>query len=268
VIYYFSGSGNSRHVARLIARESGQKLFSLNKFFKDNCCFQKGRELIECSQPLPLPDDKDEVLVFVHPTYAWRQPRLLTSFLAASARQLKQRQLYFVATAGSGFGGSEKYLRRLCRDLGATYMGLATILMPENYTAMFAIPDEAEAKRLIKAGEVKAKNAAAAIRAGSPLLPDPALCKRSFLLSTVVNPIFYKFLVKSRAFYADDRCSSCRVCELICPLNCIVMAENESGALRPQWTDNCTHCMACINHCPTKAIEYGTASRNKRRYFI
>ncbi|NLV99301.1 MAG: 4Fe-4S binding protein [Clostridiaceae bacterium] len=268
MIYYFSGSGNSRHVAKLLARESGQELFSLNKFFKDKCRFRKGRDLIECSEPLPLPDDKNQVLVFVHPTYGWRQPRLLTSFLAANARQLKHRKLYFVATAGSGFGGSEKYLLRLCRDVGAEYMGLATILMPENYTAMFAIPDEPEADRLIQAGEARAQEAAAAIRAGSKLLPDPGLCKRPFLLSTVVNPLFYKFIVKSRAFYADDRCDSCRVCQLICPLNCISMETDENGDLRPHWSDNCTHCMACINHCPRQAIEYGRASHNKRRYFI
>lgn len=142
MIYYFSGSGNSRHLAKLIARECEHGLFSLNKFFKDNCSFREGRHLIECAKILPVPDDKDQALVFVHPTYGWRQPRLVTNFLLANAEQLKQRKLYFVATAGSGFGDSEKYLRRLCQHVEAEYMGLAAILMPENYTAMFAIPDE------------------------------------------------------------------------------------------------------------------------------
>ncbi len=268
MIYYFSGSGNSRHLAKLLARESGHELFSLNKFFKDNCSFHKGRELIACGKTLPLPENKDEALVFVHPTYGWRQPRLVTSFLTAQADRLKNRQLYFVATAGSGFGGSEKYLRRLCQTVNADYMGLATIIMPENYTAMFAIPDEVEAEHLINRGEVKAKNAALLIKDGARLKPDPELCKWSYLLSTVINPLFYKFFVKSRNFYADDRCDSCRVCELICPLNCITMKKNDAGRLRPQWSDNCTHCMACINHCPTQAIEYGKASHNKRRHHI
>lgn len=121
---------------------------------------------------------------------------------------------------------------------------------------------------MIDDGEIKAGEVALAIKDGSKLKPDPDLCKWPFLLSTVVNPLFYTFLVKSRAFYADDRCDSCRICEHICPLNCISMEANESGELRPQWSDNCTHCMSCINHCPTKAIEYGKASRNKRRYYI
>ncbi|MDD2426609.1 MAG: EFR1 family ferrodoxin [Eubacteriales bacterium] len=268
MIYYFSGSGNSRYLARLIARESGHELISLNIFFKDNCRFRKGRELLDCVKDLPLPDDKNEALVFVHPTYGWRQPRLITSFLSVSAGQLENRKLYFVATAGSGFGGSEKYLRRLCQDVNAEYMGLATILMPENYTAMFAIPGEEEAKQLIQEGELKAVRAGAAIKEGSRLEADSGLCRWPFILSAVVNPIFYAFFVKSRAFYADDRCDSCRICELICTLNCINMVSDESFALRPQWSDNCTHCMACINHCPTGAIEYGKASQNKRRYYI
>lgn len=268
MIYYFSGSGNSRHLAKVLARETGQKLFSLNKFMKNNCSFHKGRTLLDCTTVLPLPTDETQPLIFVHPTYGWRQPRLVTSLLAANAQQLQGRKLYFVATAGSGFGGSEKFLRRLCQDVAAEYMGLATILMPENYTAMFAIPDEAEAERLIEGGQEKVEEVSRAISSGQLIKPDPDLCKFPFLLSSVINPLFYSFFVRSSAFYADDKCDSCRVCELICPLNNIKMKINKNGNLRPQWNDNCTHCMACINHCPTKAIEYGRASRGKRRYYI
>lgn len=268
MIYYFSGSGNSRILAKLIAKNTGRKLFSLNKFMKDNCSFHKGRTLLDCAQPLPVPSDESEPLVFVHPTYGWRQPRLVTSLLAANARQLQGRKLYFVATAGSGFGGSAKYLRRLCQELAAEYMGLATIVMPENYTAMFAIPDESEANNLIQSGQDKAAGVAQAILSGERIAADPELCRFAFLLSSVINPLFYTFFVKSNAFYADDRCDSCRVCELICPLKNIKMETNKNGELRPHWNDNCTHCMACINHCPTKAIEYGRASRGKRRYYI
>jgi len=35
---------------------------------------------------------------------------------------------------------------------------------------------------------------------------------------------------------------------------------------KPHWLGNCTHCMACICHCPAEAIEYGKKSEGKRRY--
>ena len=35
---------------------------------------------------------------------------------------------------------------------------------------------------------------------------------------------------------------------------------------KPAWSKKCTHCMACICYCPTKAIEYGKKSVGKPRY--
>lgn len=32
------------------------------------------------------------------------------------------------------------------------------------------------------------------------------------------------------------------------------------------WSNQCTHCMACIANCPVEAIEYGTMTQNKERY--
>lgn len=37
---------------------------------------------------------------------------------------------------------------------------------------------------------------------------------------------------------------------------------------KPVWGKNCTHCMACICHCPTEAIEYGAKSTGKPRFHL
>ncbi|MBP9515735.1 MAG: 4Fe-4S binding protein, partial [Clostridia bacterium] len=37
---------------------------------------------------------------------------------------------------------------------------------------------------------------------------------------------------------------------------------------KPVWGKSCTHCMACINFCPTNAIEYGKHSIGLRRYTL
>lgn len=34
----------------------------------------------------------------------------------------------------------------------------------------------------------------------------------------------------------------------------------------PSWGDTCSHCMACIGNCPTRAIEYGKITQEKEQY--
>ena len=74
-------------------------------------------------------------------------------------------------------------------------------------------------------------------------------------------PVFYRFFVKADAFRATDACIGCGKCVELCPLNNIRL---ENG--KPVWGKNCTHCMACICHCPKEAIEYGKKSKGKPRY--
>ena len=62
-------------------------------------------------------------------------------------------------------------------------------------------------------------------------------------------------------FSVRKNCIGCGKCARLCPLNDISIVDD-----RPVWGKNCTHCMACICHCPTGAIEYGRKSLGKPRY--
>ncbi len=79
--------------------------------------------------------------------------------------------------------------------------------------------------------------------------------------SALVNPLFYRLIVKAKAFTVSDACTSCGHCAAVCPLGNIRL---DGG--KPVWGTECTHCMACICGCPTSAIEYGRASVGKPRY--
>ena len=46
---------------------------------------------------------------------------------------------------GGEIGNAEKYLKKLCENVGFEYMGVKEIVMPENYIALFDAPDENEA---------------------------------------------------------------------------------------------------------------------------
>ena len=67
--------------------------------------------------------------------------------------------------------------------------------------------------------------------------------------------------VHAKKFQATSACTSCGKCAVICPLNNIRLTNGT-----PVWGKNCTHCMACINRCPSQAIEYGKHTQTLPRY--
>lgn len=244
MVLYFTGTGNSRYVAKRIAGALDDQLLSMNDRIK-----------AENTSPVMT----DERLVIVTPTYAWRIPRLVENWLRRTEFP-GARQAWFVMTCGSEIGNAAEYNHALCREKQLTYMGTVRIVMPENYIAMFNAPQEEEARQIVAKAEPDIDRAVSAILADQSF-PSPRHNLYDRFMSGPVNPIFYSFFVKAKAFAAGDICTGCGQCVRLCPTNNISI---QNG--RPVWGGDCTHCMACICRCPTKAIEYGKKSIGKPRY--
>ena len=244
MILFFSGTGNSNYVAKRIADALGDALVNLNDRIKsgDTSSVETG-----------------ERVIIVTPTYAWRIPRVVRDWLRKTELR-GAKQVWFVMTCGSEIGNANKYNRDLCAEKAISCMGTAQIVMPENYIAMFGVPQADEARRIVAKAEPDIDRAIAALREGLPFPPTRNnLYDR--LMSGPVNPIFYACFVKDRAFTAGPACTGCGLCAKRCPTNNISL---QNG--RPVWGGSCTHCMACICRCPAEAIEYGRKSRGKPRY--
>lgn len=245
MVLYFTGTGNSRYIARKIAKKLGDELFSINDRLKRKDA---------------RPVHGESRLVFVLPTYGWRIPRvaeqwiLQTEFTGADSA-------WFVMDCGSEIGNGAKYIQKLCRMKKFRYMGTAQIVMPENYVAMFPVPDAAKAQEILAKAEPDIEAAAGIIAAGQAF-PAPRNNLMDRFLSSAVNPLFYAFCVKADAFRATENCVGCGKCAQLCPLNNITIRDG-----KPVWGKDCTHCMACICGCPAGAVEYGKKSVWKSRYF-
>ena len=244
MIFCFSGTGNSRYIARRIAEATGDEIIDLNAKIKagDYSSAQCGRDII-----------------VVTPTYAWRIPKIVSKWLYATELPSAERT-WFVMDCGGEIGNAAKYNRRIAEEKGLLYMGTAQIVMPENYIAMFNAPEAEEAKRIVEKAEPYIADVVGRIKSGQEFEPPRNNFYDRFM-SGPVNPIFYRFCVKAAPFRATDACIGCGRCVTNCPLNNIRL----NGG-KPEWGKNCTHCMACICYCPTEAIEYGKKSRGKPRY--
>ena len=245
MIVYFSGTGNSRRCAEQLA-----------ELLQDEMVDAFG--YIQSAIAADLISGKP--WVFVSPTYAWRLPRVFESFIRSGSFS-GNRNAYFVMTCGEDIGNAAESIRVLCRDVNLQDCGVMPIVMPENYIAMFDVPDEARSAEILAAARPVVRQAASYI-AQSMAFPEqePNLSDR--LKSGLINRVFYPVFVKANAFYAKESCVGCEACVNHCVLGNISLHNG-----RPVWGENCTHCMACICGCPTEAIEYGKKTRGKRRYW-
>ena len=244
MILYFSGTGNSKYVAKRIADALGDEILNLN-------------DRIKASDTSSV--ETDERLIIVTPTYAWRIPRVVRDWLRKTELRGAKRS-WFVMTCGSEIGNADKYNRELCVEKAISCMDTVQIVMPENYIAMFSAPQADEARQIVAQAEPSIDRAIAAIQANQPFAPTRNKLYDRFM-SGPVNPIFYKFCVKADAFTVSDTCIGCGQCAKRCPMNNVTLKDG-----KPVWGRNCTHCMACICYCPVSAIEYGKKSVGQPRY--
>ena len=244
MILSYSGTGNSRYVAKRIAAALGDELVSMN-------------DRIKAGDTSPV--EANERLIIVTPTYAWRIPRIVRDWLTKTDFP-GAKQAWFVMTCGSEIGNAAQYNLGHCREKQLSYMGTAQIIMPENYIAMFDAPQADEARQIVARAEPDIDRALSAI-AANQAFPPPRDTLYDRFMSGPVNPIFYSFRVKAKAFTAGDACIGCGKCAALCPTNNITI---QNG--KPVWASDCTHCMACICYCPVEAVEYGKKSLGKPRY--
>ena len=192
MILYFSGTGNSKYIAKRIAEAIRENTVDLNMKIKEN-------------DTSPLQTGRD--VIIVTPTYAWRIPKIVSEWIDKT-EFIDGKRIWFVMNCGSEIGNAAKYNRELSEQKKLQYMGTARILMPENYIAMFDAPKAEKAREIVAKAEPDIEKVIAYIRNGKEFcLPRNNLYDR--FMSGSVNPIFYKFFVKANAFQANDSCIGC-----------------------------------------------------------
>lgn len=244
LILYFSATGNSEYIAKRISSVLDDKCVNLFDKLKNS-------DFSEIHSEKPF--------VIITPTYGWQMPHIVRDWLNNTPFS-GNRNVYFVMSCGGEIGNSAKYAEKICKDKNMNFKGCAEIVMPENYIAMFDVPEKVEAVRIVDKAEPVIDETANRIL-NNESLKEKGAGFIGKLKSSIVNAVYYPVFLHSKQFTVSDDCISCGKCVNACVLGNIKFVNG-----KPQWEDNCTHCMACICGCPVEAIEYGNASKGKPRY--
>ena len=244
MILYFSATGNSEYIAKRISSVINDECINLFDKLKRND-FSK----IHSYKPF----------VIVTPTYGWQIPHIVRDWINNTAFS-GNKKIYFVMSCGGEIGNAAKYVKKICEEKNMIFKGCAEIIMPENYIAMFDAPEKDVAIQIIDKAEPVIDEISKQIL-NNENIKETRAGFIGKIKSSVVNTVYYPVFLHSKKFTVSDQCISCGKCVDMCVLGNIKLADG-----KPQWEDNCTHCMACICSCPTEAIEYGNSSKGKPRY--
>jgi ferredoxin len=89
--------------------------------------------------------------------------------------------------------------------------------------------------------------------------------KNNFLINGIGNLIYKSMLPKfptlDQNFKVTENCNKCNICERVCPVQNIKIIKG-----KPNWQGSCQHCLACMQWCPTEAIQYGNQTKGRKRY--
>jgi len=244
----FFRSGNTEYIAKLIAGGLSDECMDLFDRIRSN-------------DKSPLYSEKTYVICA--PIYVCEMPLFLTNYLKSIAFN-GNNKVYFVFTSGGYCGNAKVQAKLFARRKNLKCLGCAEFVMPRNYVAnnRYDMDEEKVIRSKISSATGKVGQVVEAIKKESKLKTRHVWLFETLIIAPFA-PLWTKYKLVAKDFYATDECVGCRLCQKVCPLNNIKIVDK-----RPKWGESCTHCMACISKCPKKAIEYGNVTQGKTRYLL
>ena len=123
MIFYFTGTGNSRWVAEALGTAFDEPLVSI------------ADALNEGKNAYPL--GEREKVFFVFPVHSWGPAVLVPRFISRLILSgYKGQEVYFVCTCGDDCGYTDRIMRSILARRGIAVTGGFSVQMPNNYVLM------------------------------------------------------------------------------------------------------------------------------------
>jgi len=254
MIFYYSGTGNSRYVALQLAKLIRDEAVNI---LDNDLDADKLRQAIALSVDVG----------FVFPVYSWGPAPAIVEFVASLPDNiLRSKYVWMVCTCGDETGLTHRMFGKSIQKKGGYLEAIFSVIMPNNYVLLpgFGIdPKDVEEKKL---GSVSARlrNISESLRNKDTVVDIQ--CGSWPVLKSAVYPLFRRWGVQPRKWHSTDACISCGQCARVCPNHNINMSPDKDGKSRPVWGTDCLSCCACFHVCPSNAVQYGTFTRKYGQY--
>ena len=275
MIFYFSGTGNTKWAASKLASATHEDLISIAPYMRAD---DSSHTLAE-----PFILKENERLGFVFPVHGWRVPKLVREFIGKMKVQRAEPDAagslpftYCVCTAGDSIGLTIENLNEVISQnpslqaLGITEVSSSySLIMPESYVGLPFMDVDPKEKEIWKKSKSAQKLAVICEEifdrkeGVSQLVKGPI----PWFFTKVVGGFFENVLITDKRFHVEkDKCVKCGICANVCPVGDIKGGHGEY----PEWLHHkdCLTCFTCYHHCPHHAIEFGKQTQKKGQYYF
>lgn len=290
MIFYFSGTGNTKWAASKLASATHEDLISIAPYMRAD---DSSHTLAE-----PFILKENERLGFVFPVHGWRVPKLVREFIGRmkvqraepnaagnqtlsdisgnSASAGSRPFAYCVCTAGDSIGLTIENLNEVISQnpslqaLGITEVSSSySLIMPESYVGLPFMDVDPKEKEIWKKSKSAQKLAVICEEIFDRKEGVNRLVKGPipWFFTKVVGGFFENVLITDKRFHVEkDKCVKCGICANICPVGDIKGGHGEY----PEWLHHkdCLTCFTCYHHCPHHAIEFGKQTQKKGQYYF
>lgn len=245
MIFYFSGTGNTKYIAERLSQSINDRLIEITA------------DLYSSGLNFDLGDD--EKVGILSPVYWYGVPVEVMNFASkVKFNNYKNQYVYTLTTYGGSAGRFAEQLENILKNNGIILNAKMGVRMADNYIIGFNPPPmekrieyNTEAVRKLKEfiPKIEARESVDDLNRGGMRFISP-----------VIRPLYEK-TNRSKKFRTTSACTSCGKCARECPCNALAMVEG-----KPKWNEKCSQCLKCINCCPNRAIEYGKGTVKRDRY--
>jgi len=244
-IYFFTGTGNSLRVAKLLAERLGDcELVAIAKVWK--------MERVE---------SKSESVGFVFPLYYFGLPKIVYDFLQ---NLIIDKSSYFfsvITSAEDIIDFPFQQINNILKMKGKKLNAGSVINMPNNYIMGYDVTPEVRRRKLFDIMFNKIRLISEIIKSKGENITEEILEKESERQQRINNEFREGVNEMDESFYATDSCNSCGICVKVCPVNNIKLINGI-----PEWQHKCQLCLACLHFCPEIAIQFGKDTLKAGRY--
>lgn len=232
MVFYFTGTGNSLYAAKQL---DGQPVSIPQAMRQDRLEFTA------------------DAIGIVAPVYGHEVPDMVREFMHRAV--FHTDYFYMVLTYGNRHGGAAELAAKLCEECGIWPDYINVLLMVDNWLPSF---DMEEQRKLDKKVEQHLEQIAEDIQNRRKMIAEVTDTDRA---------AHQQFLSVRESLPADawqhmirvtDACVGCGICEKVCP-SASIRVENGKAV---HHAGHCQTCLACVHHCPKKAIGLNVPEKN------